>query len=63
MKRDTPPSRTIKADAARFRWWLKLWAANTDEAMEVINDAVSYPEGEAAIRAAIDAAIKKARKK
>ena len=52
-------SRTIQADARRFRWWLKLWAENSDEAMEKINDAVSAPEGEEAIRSAIDAAMKK----
>jgi hypothetical protein len=51
-------SETEASDAARYRWWRSKWAAETDEAMDELNDAVSHARGNDGIDAAIDAAIK-----
>lgn len=60
------PSAALKAkldegDAARFRWWLARWAANTDDDLEVLNDTLRDADTPEEIRAAIDRAIASAR--
>lgn len=58
MRRNKKRQTVIEKEAARYRWWRSHWVADSDDAMDALNDVVSRPTG-AKLDAAIDAAIEK----
>ena len=50
---------TDAEDAARFRWWLALWTADSDEALDRLNDVVGIAGATPTqVRACIDSAMR-----
>lgn len=46
-------------DAARFRWWLARWTADSDVEIDVLNDTLKHAHTPDQVRAAIDSALTK----
>lgn len=49
----------VAKQAARYRWWLSKWSADSDEAIDELNEALGAADTAEKIDAAIDAAITK----